>query len=91
MATFIEPLIQLDDYDAFRSLMPTDLPDTHDKWLNFQNQKTMPLVMVGHAIKRVEVKPDKFAAHCRTTGTDHNFDNLRAFAELIDRRTNRKP
>jgi hypothetical protein len=80
MAIFFEPHIDPQDYDAFRRLPRSDLPDTYDEWLNLLgNENARILVQPGNSIRSLKVEPDEFSRHCRATGTACDLQNLRNY------------
>lgn len=89
MTEFVEPFIEPQDYDAFRRLLHSHLPDAQDKWLDLQAEKTLPLVMVGHSVRNVKVDPNEFVRFCNTTGADYTLESLRDFAAAIAEGKNR--
>jgi hypothetical protein len=83
MTDVFEPLIEPQDYDSFRSLLHSHVPDTYDEWLNLQAEKALPLTLAGHRIRNIKVNPDEFVRYCASMGKEYTLDSLREFATTI--------
>ncbi|MBV9199161.1 MAG: hypothetical protein JOY83_05365 [Alphaproteobacteria bacterium] len=80
MTIFFEPLIDPQDYDAFRRIPRSDLPHTYDEWLYLLNQERANILITrGNSIRSLKVEPDEFARHCNSTGTACDLQSLRNF------------
>jgi hypothetical protein len=81
VAIFIEPEIDPKNYDTFRRMPDSDLPDTYDEWLYLSGQQNKRLLVnPGHTVRSIKVYPDEFARHCDETGTTRDLKGLRNFA-----------
>ena len=75
------PAIRATDYDTFSGVLHASLPDTYDRWLDFQHKEMREIVLAGNNPKEVEVDPDEFARYCQAKrATTRNLDTLRQFA-----------
>jgi hypothetical protein len=80
MSIHFEPEIEPQDYDAFRRMPNSNLPDTYDEWNYLLNhERARILIQPGNSVRRLKVEPDEFARHCRATGTACDLQNLRNF------------
>ena len=70
MAIFALPWIEPENYEAFRRLMGTRIPDAYEKWLQLHTQQSVNYRASGHQVQIHEVRPDDFAELCRSHGTD---------------------
>lgn len=74
------PVFAAQDYEAFRRLLGSDLPDTYDEWLQFHERKTRQLLQVGQDVRAIEIHPDEFYRFCAARGTTANGKTLLDFA-----------
>jgi hypothetical protein len=80
MAIFFVPSIKSDDYDAFRRIIGSDLPDSFDVWANEQSKLIAERLGSGGVTRSIEVNPDEFAAHLRRSGRSASRHELNNFA-----------
>lgn len=83
MAIFALPWIEPENYEAFRRLMGTRIPDTYNEWLQLHTQQSTNYVARGHKVQTHEVRPDDFAEFCRSHGYGHDTLALQHFAADI--------
>jgi len=50
MADVFEPLIESQDYDSFRGLLYSHIPDTYDEWFDLQAEKALQFTMAGYKL-----------------------------------------
>lgn len=62
------PLIHAVQYDAFRSLLGDDLPNTYDEWLQLHANEKRERSMVGFDVREIQVDPHEFARYCGARG-----------------------
>jgi hypothetical protein len=81
VATTYSPIIKKDDYDAFRSLINSDMPDTFDEWAYQRGEADLQYTRRGLAVRRIEVHPDGFVAYLlaqRAKASRHELDSFAA-------------
>ena len=82
----ILPVIAPDDYEAFRGILGSHIPDTYDKWLD-QFAKWEEINRGNKSgIRRVNVNPAEFSRYLdapRAIPISRKLDALLAFAESI--------
>jgi hypothetical protein len=80
--------IRANDYESFRSIPATGLPDTFDKWTHQRAERAAQVIGGGNEVVSVEINPDEFAIFCRDRGAPtnlHSLDNLAAEKARRDR------
>jgi hypothetical protein len=88
MATFYQPLIRSEDYQAFRRLLQADLPDSFEVWGEMRFERLAKLRNAGHDTPDIEVNPTEFIAHCHATGQNPSLHALWNFAFDVAQRQN---
>lgn len=83
MAIFALPWIEPENYEAFRRLMGTRIPDAYEKWLQLHTQQSVNYRASGHQVQIHEVRPDDFAEFCRSHGYRHDTGALQHLAAAI--------
>jgi hypothetical protein len=73
------PLITREQYDTFRSLNGSDLPDTYDKWLQLQTKQKVERGRIGYTIKEIRINPDEFTRYCTPRRITPNLKALMDF------------
>jgi hypothetical protein len=73
------PLIASHDYEAFRRILDTDLPNTYNEWLQVHTDHRSDLERKGVIVGEIEVYPDEFARFVRDHGNVANITVLRNF------------
>jgi hypothetical protein len=74
------PVIDAQDYDAFRNLPTPDLPDTHNEWLKLLAQRGFERSRMGLPVVEVKVNPREFARYLTAKGPSGNLKTLADFA-----------
>lgn len=81
MAISVFPDIAPEDYDAFRAICGSDIPNSHDGMTDLISQQSTQLLKAeGMTVKHTKIKPDEFARDCDTHGTARSFRGLCAYA-----------
>jgi len=80
MAIIYYPKISPNDYDAFRSILNPDLPDTYDKWFDLARKQMREIILNGDTPIEVEVYPHQFAGYCHTGRHARTLDRREQFA-----------
>ncbi len=74
MATFYNPLLDPQNYEAFRGLLGNEIPQTFKEWERRVDQRVADRQSKGHATVDVKLNPDEFASYLRARGhkaSDH--------------------
>jgi hypothetical protein len=79
----ILPVIVPNDYEAFRNILGSNIPDTYDEWFNQFEQWEKINSSNKSGIRRVNVNAAEFCRHLKATGAPSTLSNLLAFAESI--------
>jgi hypothetical protein len=79
----ILPVIAADDYDAFRGILRSHIPDTYDEWLNLFAQWEKEWGGNGAPVRRVNVNARQFSRHLAATGHAPTLNELFVFAAAI--------
>jgi len=82
----ILPVIAADDYEAFRSILGSHIPDTYDKWLDQFTKWEKINSGNKSGIRRVKVNSAKFSRYLdapRAIPTLRTLNDLFAFAEFL--------
>jgi ribosome biogenesis SPOUT family RNA methylase Rps3 len=79
MAILYSPKISADDYNAFRRILHSHLPDTYDEWLYLETKQCADWLGRGHTVRNIEVDPDEFVRYCNTIRARRNLQDLRNF------------
>jgi hypothetical protein len=77
------PVIEQDDYEAFRSIMHSELPVTYREWLQRHADRVGHYRTEGRTIIEVKVKPNDFAAYLHARSHGANMRSLFDFTELF--------
>ncbi len=83
------PVIALDDYEAFRTILKTHIPDTFDEWLDKFAKWEKEFQSRG--IVRINAYPAEFSRYLDTTGAIPNLRSLIDFAGHVADKHNVKP
>ena len=75
------PKIRPTDYDAFRSVLHPDLPNTYNEWLDLAREQMRQIILTraGNPIE-VEINPHEFAVYCHSGRHARTLDSLKRFA-----------
>ncbi len=76
----ILPVIASNDYDAFRRILRSHIPDTYDEWLNLLAQWEKEWGRNGAPVRRVNVDAHEFIRHLAATGHTPTLNELFVFA-----------
>jgi hypothetical protein len=79
----ILPIVDLNDYDAFRSILGSHIPDTYDEWLNLFAQWEKDWGSNDALIRRIKVNSGYFSRHLSSTGHAPTLNELFVFAARI--------
>ena len=74
------PLIASNNYDAFRRILRSHIPDTYDEWLTLFTQWEKQWGSNGAPVRRVNVNAREFARHLDATGHAPTLNQLFVFA-----------
>jgi len=75
------PKINPTDYDAFRSVLHPDFPDTYDEWFDLSRKQMREIILTGAGDPiEVEIYSHEFAAYCHTGRYARTLDRLKQFA-----------
>jgi hypothetical protein len=78
------PWFEEDDYDAFRSLLPTrSWHDTHAEWKRAAEQQLDKLARQGVVAVKAHVRSDAFLKWCAAAGRDIDTHALLAFGNEV--------
>jgi hypothetical protein len=80
MGTVYIPVIQPQDYAAFRRLLSGYLPDTVDEWDRILSEKGLAAGHHGDLVQSVTVDPAEFARYLHGARTARNLGALYRFA-----------
>lgn len=80
MAVNYYAIIERDDYEAFRRILKTHLPNTFDEWSYGREKTKAQLAALGRVVGK-KIHPDAFAAYLATSGTKPDLIALDRFAE----------
>ena len=75
------------DYDLFKRLSPDDssLPETFEEWLEFAEKRIAEYETKGVAIRKVAIRPHRFAGYCDARGLNRNRLARDAFAVHVSK------
>jgi hypothetical protein len=76
----ILPVIVSNDYDAFRGILRSHIPDTYNKWLNLLTQWEKKWGGNGTPVRRVNINSREFSRHLDSTGHAPTLNELFVFA-----------
>ena len=79
MDTEFLPVISRNDYDAFRSILHTDLPGTYDEWFQLHAEHRADLQRKGHVVREIDIYSNEFAGYLAVRGYRANLATLRNF------------
>lgn len=79
------PVIRLEDFESFRSLMHAELPPTYDEWTK-RHADRVAYWRRTNRIFEIQINPNEFAAFIRKSGRGANMKNLSDFAAIIGER-----
>ena len=74
------PFLGREDYETFRGLNGSDLPDTYDEWFKLHSKQKLDRSRVGYVVKEIQVDPNEFVRFCATRRIVPNGDSLLKFA-----------
>ena len=74
------PIIASNDYDAFRRILHSYIPDTYDEWLNLFAKWEKEWSGNGRSVRRIKVDSREFSRHLDTTGHAPTLNELFVFA-----------
>lgn len=74
------PVIIRQQYELFRKLPQSDLPNTYDEWLNLHTNIKRERGQMGFNIREVQIDPHQFAEYCRSRGIAADGLRLSHFA-----------
>jgi hypothetical protein len=77
------PVIRVEDYESFRRILRTDIPDSHDEWLDLFAKWAVEYSQGPNAIREIEVKPDKFSRFLNATENTPSLNTLLLFAAAL--------
>lgn len=80
------PIIEQDDYEAFRSIMHSELPVAYKEWLQRHAKRVTYYRAEGRTIIEVKVKPDDFAVYLHAGSHGANLKSLFDFTEFFGKR-----
>jgi hypothetical protein len=81
MAAISLPLIDREDYTAFRRVLHMHLPATFDEWLYLHSVEMADIVESGNTAHDVRVHSSDFAGYCDLTRSTRDLPNLALFTE----------
>jgi hypothetical protein len=88
MSIFYSPIIKPDDYNSFRDIINSDMPNAFNEWTNQQAQADLQHAKSGINVKGIEVDPDKFRDYLRAAGakaTRHELNNFAFHQATLNR------
>ena len=74
------PFIARENYESFRRLPDSDLPDTYDEWFQLHAKLKLQWGQVGYAVENRQINLDEFIRFCSARGIAPNGDSLMKFA-----------
>lgn len=79
--SYFLPLIARQDYETFRRLNGSDLPDTYDEWFKLHSKEKLERGQVGYMVEERHVDPREFVRYCGARGIAPTGLNLLRFVE----------
>ena len=79
----ILPIIASNDYDSFRGILRSHIPDAYDEWLDLFAQWEKEWGANGTPVRRVNVNTREFAQHLTATGHAPTLNELFVFAAIF--------
>lgn len=79
MATTYLPIINSEDYQAFRRILGPNLPDAYDDWRQLISERSLQVARSGHTARGIEVHPDEFTVWLTGHGQDRSANGLDNF------------
>lgn len=76
---YLLPDVSERDYTSFRSLMPSEVPETFDEWCQHIARRSREESQHGLKIKNIYVDPAEFSRFCQQIGQPHNNARLSDF------------
>jgi hypothetical protein len=86
MAIEVLPLIASSDYDDFRMVVGSDMPDTYDRWCQLVTNQIRIFAQAGRTTKQVPIRPTPFVSFLSAKAAVADFMMLRTYAIEIDGR-----
>jgi hypothetical protein len=83
MSAAHHPLIDMADYESFRTILGSHIPDTYDKWLDLRAKWEQNAIEDGFVIIDVKIDPDQFRRFRAATGSPANMNSLTKFTILV--------
>src|ERR1043165_6786914 len=73
--------ISRSDYQAFRRLNDSDLPETHDEWVQVLAELKWQSGRSGHIVEEKRVDPREFVRYCSPRALMPNLNSLLEFTQ----------
>lgn len=80
MAVFPIAYIPPQHYERIRVILDGNCPNTYDEWSQLYVEKVTKIRGSGHAIKDVQIDPEKLSGYCDTHREARNLHGLDNFA-----------
>jgi hypothetical protein len=77
---FPVPFIAREQYETFRALKGTDLPDTYDVWLQLHTKQKVERGRIGYDVKEIRINPDEFTRFYTSRRIAPNLKTLADFS-----------
>ena len=80
MADQYLPIIQPEDYEAFRAIVGDEIPPTHAGWTRLLNDYNRHIAMSGNRAIGGYIRPDEFTTWMSANDKPPTMPSLREFA-----------
>jgi hypothetical protein len=79
MATIYLARISSPDYEMVRGILNDDLPESYEKWFEFQAKGQSDTRRQGHAVSYIPIDPNELARYCGAHGGHRSHHGLLHF------------
>jgi hypothetical protein len=73
------PFISPRDYDTFRRILHSDLPNTYDEWFTLHTKERADRGRAGGPVREIKVDPNEFSRFLNARGLTGNCNALTNF------------
>jgi len=73
------PFISPRDYDTFRRILHSDLPNTYDEWFTLHTKERADRGRAGGPVREIKVNPNEFSRFLSARGLTGNRNALTEF------------
>ncbi len=79
IATYV-PIMRQNDYETFRRLMHSNIPDTYNEWRYLLQKLKDDAILRGETVREIEIYPDDLTRYASAHGNEYTMQTIKNLA-----------